>query len=561
VFPLSAPQQIIWLQHQLFPESRAYYSTVVIDFHGTLDPVVLRQCVIDAVGRHDAMRLRICDVRSPIAYQKVAENVHVDVPEHDLRRAEDSERRRAALLNQQMQTEFDLQAAPLARWMLVRLADDHWQLFMTEHHLVHDGRSTVAFLSDVFEQYSAEMSGGGFVAAGAPSYEDYVTHTNSSEYRAIAAADVEWWAEKLKDATFSVDFPGLGSPRTALFDYSGGQHRQSLSADLMTAVRAAAQKGGHTVYAALLAVYAELCRRHSGQDDLVIGISVANRPPGFERTVGMMVNTIPLRMSVDSGAPCSEVATDAMTAIFDAIDHGSAPVQDLVNALGRNGGGLGNPLFNTIFTMHDKPLPAVDVPGLSVDMQVGLSTQTARFDLCVLVTPGDALHGDDGDYGYELVWDYSTQRFGAEDVVLLATGFEALLREYAAHPFHPIGALGMAAPAPSARSGYDERELSGDLPKDTDAGAVIDGAEVIGLRELEKLEPSGSLWLQAFRDILERDDIDDDTDFFQAGGYSLLVPQLLSHYELLSGWRPPASLVFEFSSPRQLEAASLARRG
>ena len=69
-------------------------------------------------------------------------------------------------------------------------------------------------------------------------------------------------------------------------------------------------------------------------------------------------------------------------------------------------------------------------------------------------------------------------------------------------------------------------------------------------------ESSELLWVQAFRDVLERDDIDSDTDFFQAGGYSLLLPNLLWRYELLAGWRPPLRLVFEFSSPLELAAAS-----
>jgi len=69
-------------------------------------------------------------------------------------------------------------------------------------------------------------------------------------------------------------------------------------------------------------------------------------------------------------------------------------------------------------------------------------------------------------------------------------------------------------------------------------------------------EPSESLWVQAFRDTLETDDIDGDTDFFQAGGYSLLLPRLLWRYEMLAGWRPPMRLVFEFSSPLELEDAS-----
>lgn len=552
MFPLSAQQQIVWLQHQVVPDSRAYYSSAVVNFHGEIDPVMLRKSVVDAVGRHDAMRLRLCDLNAPVARQEILEQVQLDIPEHDLRGAEDPEGRRAELLHQQMHTEFDLQAAPLARWMVVRLADDHWQLFMTEHHLIHDGRSIVAFLGDALEQYAAGASGRPFVPVDAPSYEEYVAHITSDEYRKMVAASVDWWTENLDGATFSVEFPELATRRSGLFDYLGGQYRQSLSADLMAEVRAAAQKGGHTVFAAMLAVYAELCRRHSGQNDLVIGMPMANRPARFENTVGMMVNTVPVRLAIDPSAPCSEVGVDALAAIFDAVDHESAPVQDLVKALGLSGKGLDNPLFNVTFGMHDRPFPVVDVPDVSIDMEVALSTKSARFDLSVFVTPGAVLHGDDGEYGYEVAWDYSTQRLGPEDVELIATGFVALLRAYAAHPFEPIGSLALAEVPPSVRG--DRAELEGPGAVDEVEPAVESAPAA------DRGEPSDSLWLQAFRDILERDDIDEDTDFFHAGGYSLLVPMLLSHYESLSGWRPPTSLIFEFSSPNDLEAASAARR-
>jgi hypothetical protein len=74
-------------------------------------------------------------------------------------------------------------------------------------------------------------------------------------------------------------------------------------------------------------------------------------------------------------------------------------------------------------------------------------------------------------------------------------------------------------------------------------------------------ESSDSHWLQAFREVLKSTDVDDDTDFFEAGGHSLMIPKLLLCYESLSGWRPPIRLVFEFSSPRELEAESAVLQG
>ncbi|WP_405091644.1 phosphopantetheine-binding protein [Micromonospora sp. NBC_01392] len=67
-------------------------------------------------------------------------------------------------------------------------------------------------------------------------------------------------------------------------------------------------------------------------------------------------------------------------------------------------------------------------------------------------------------------------------------------------------------------------------------------------------ESSDSHWLQAFREVLNSTEVDDDTDFFEGGGHSMLIPKLLLCYESLSGCRPPIRLVFEFSTPRELEA-------
>lgn len=74
-------------------------------------------------------------------------------------------------------------------------------------------------------------------------------------------------------------------------------------------------------------------------------------------------------------------------------------------------------------------------------------------------------------------------------------------------------------------------------------------------------ESSDSYWLQSFREVLKPADVDDDTDFFEAGGHSLMIPKLLLCYESLSGWRPPIRLVFEFSSPRELEAETAVLQG
>lgn len=67
-------------------------------------------------------------------------------------------------------------------------------------------------------------------------------------------------------------------------------------------------------------------------------------------------------------------------------------------------------------------------------------------------------------------------------------------------------------------------------------------------------ESKERLWIELFSKVLEREDIDRDSDFWELGGYSLLVPQVLSLYEAATGVRPSALSFFENSTPASLAA-------
>ncbi|MBW1598381.1 condensation domain-containing protein [Streptomyces sp. JJ38] len=491
MFPLSKQQELVWLHEQIAPGSRAYYFTAVVDLRGTLDVGFLRDALVEAVGHHDAMRLRLCDGPDTMPVQEVAPDVAVEIPEHDLRHVPDREERRLDAVRVHAAREFDLGTAPLARWVLLRLADDHWQLVHAEHHLIHDGRSFGGFLDDVFSRYAARLDGTTYQPPVAPTYEEYVAFTRSPEYVADASRAVDWWVDTLKGATYGIDFPGLGSKRADRRDFTGAQYRQKLPAELMAAVTSTARGGGYTVFPALLAAFAETCRRHSGQEDLVIGTALPNRPPRFEHTVGMLVNSVPLRMPAAPGASGHQSAWAAMASVYDAMDHQSAPVQDMVRALGLSSADLDNQLFNVMFSMHDRPLPTTGPSGLAVEVHGGLNERSARFDIDVVVLPPDAVYGGAGRQEYTVVWDYSTQRFSEDDIRTLAARFACLLRNYASDPDQPLGSLeGVDAATSPTTSGPGPlpplEPLVAELPTDSSAAAVLHGAEALTYQDLDE---------------------------------------------------------------------------
>ncbi|MFE4399007.1 MULTISPECIES: non-ribosomal peptide synthetase [Streptomycetaceae] len=444
MFALSPSQEIVWLHEQMLPGSRAYNFTAVLDLWGALDRDALHTGLAAVLAHHPGLRLELVPSSEGLPGQRVAEDCEPELRHSDFAAEQDPEAAFQRLLAAEAEEPLDTGRAPVLRWHLVRLGEDHHRLIHVEHHLVHDGHSFAILLRDLFTVYRATVLGEPYQLPVAPSYEDH----------ARAAADLprdrglDFWTRELADAPREVTLPGLARPR-AERRHHGGQLRQSIGADLAGRLRERSKADGHTPFSTLLALLAELLRRHSGHRELVIGTAVGNRPEGFEGTVGMFVNTVPLRLRLDPTVPGTEAVDEVTDVLLRALPYQDLPVQELTRRLGLHTSGADNPLFNVMFSAHDAALPDVQAPGLEVSLYEGFNTGTTRFDLDLVLLPDDrrVVGEKHGAAGMTLVWDYDADLFRESDAVLLSERLLELLRCYLDRPQTPIADL---APAPEA---------------------------------------------------------------------------------------------------------------
>ncbi|WP_344341109.1 condensation domain-containing protein, partial [Kitasatospora putterlickiae] len=440
MFALSSSQQVVWLHEQLLPGSRAYNFTAALDLWGPLDTAALRAGLTAVLTHHPGLRLELVAQAEGLPLQRVGARSEPRLRTSDLSTGPDPEAAFRTLLAAEAEEPLDTTEAPLLRWHLARIGTDHHRLIHVEHHLVHDGHSFAILLRDLFTVYRAHVLGtpaDAVTLPAAPSYEEYVS--------AVGEADRErglaYWKRELADAPVDLALPGLARPG-AVRRHRGGQLRQSIGADLAERLRERAKADGHTPFSTLLTLFAELLRRHSGHRELVVGTAVGNRPPGFEGTVGMFVNTVPLRLRLDPAAPGTEAVDEVTDVLFRALPHQDVPVQELTRALGRHTGGADNPLFSVMFSAHDAPLPDVRVPGLEVSLHEGFNTGTTRFDLDVVLLPDDrrVVGEKHGAAGMTLVWDYDADLFDEPTATLLSERLLDLLRGYLDGPDGPLTA-------------------------------------------------------------------------------------------------------------------------
>ncbi|MFJ8600306.1 amino acid adenylation domain-containing protein [Streptomyces shenzhenensis] len=497
IYPLSSSQEIVWLHEQLLPDSRAYNSTAVLDLHGDLDKDALVAGWAEVLRRHPGLRLELVARKHGLPAQRFSENAVPRVREVDLSAEQDLESAFAALVREEAGIPMDTYEAPLVRWCLARMTPCHHRLIHVEHHLVHDGRSFIIALRDLFTLYRARLFDETPVLPTPRSYEE---HLQEQARTTVAEASRRYWEEELRDVPHEITFPGLGRP-DAERRHNGAQLRQSLDPRLVERLTAHCARAGHTPYSTMLALFGELLRRHTGCRDFLVGTAAGNRLPGWEESVGMFVNTIPVRLRPDPDASAEDTVDEVTDVLMRGLPHSGVPVQELTRALGLHTDGARNPMFNVMFSAHDTPLPQIELPGLEMSMVEAFNAGTTRdFDLDVVAIPHErTITGSTGrpGTGMTLVWDYDADVFADGAVEQLSRRFAGLLESYLDRPDTVLASLTTTprreAPPPEALTDAEDTAVPHRCPvavdpcaKDAAATALVSGPQTWTYADLDR---------------------------------------------------------------------------
>ncbi|PMB03079.1 hypothetical protein CEN49_24170, partial [Fischerella thermalis CCMEE 5273] len=150
----------MWFLERLTPASPLYNIPTRIRLRGTLNETALQRSLEAIIRRHEALRTRFREEQGALVLQ-VQPSVPVPIAVTDLRDLPETERESMAqrLVEQEVNTPFDLSRAPLLRTHLYRLADQEYWWVVTTHHMVSDGRSQFLFLQEWLTLYEAYNQG------------------------------------------------------------------------------------------------------------------------------------------------------------------------------------------------------------------------------------------------------------------------------------------------------------------------------------------------------------------------------------------------------------------
>jgi amino acid adenylation domain-containing protein len=445
--PLSFPQERVWFLDQLSAGGNiAYNFQVTVWLRGPLDVEVFARTLAEIVRRHEVLRtsFRALDGR-PV--QVVHPPGPVDLPVIDLRRVPEGERRDLAerLFAETARVPFDIRQAPLIRWRLLRLEDEHWELIQIEHHFVHDGWSFAVLLGEIKAIYPAFLRGEPSPLPEPPvQYADFAAWQREWMEGPVMDQLLGFWKEKLAGAPHGLEI-ATDRPRPARASFAGDVELFLIPPELYDALRKFSRREGFTLYMTMLAGFFALLQRYTGERDLVIGTSNANRRAReIEGMIGMVVNSLLLRGDLSGNPSFRDLLGRVRELTLEVYAHQDMPFERLVQEL-RPERQLGrNPLFQIMYNFHDAAVPELEFGGLQADFKVR-SNRSAKMDMNVIVIPRAEQRagagGPEDERWAVLFWEYNTDLFDRATILRMIDHYLTLLGGVVENPGRRLSEL------------------------------------------------------------------------------------------------------------------------
>ncbi|MFF3459222.1 amino acid adenylation domain-containing protein [Streptomyces sp. NPDC002730] len=430
--PVSFPQERIWFLEKLAPGNLAYNAQATIRLHGPLDIDALHATLTEIVRRHDVFRTAFREVDGrPMQFPQPT--TQVLLPLHDLAglSAGEGTERADDIIRETVQAPFDLTTPPLVRWVLIRHGEDDHTLVHVEHHLVHDGWSYALFLRELQELYPS-------LAHGKPSplpepaigYSDFALWQREWLQGDVLDAYVAHWTKELDGIPAALELP-TDRPRPVAQSFKGSSVRIDLPGELCRKLRAYSRSRGTTLYSTMLAGFSAVMSRYSRQCDVVVGSGVANRRlTEIEQMMGMVVNTVPLRIDLSGQPGFDALVRRVHDTVGRAHEWQDVPLDRLVDALALPRDPSRNPVFQVMFSFHDSQIPDLDFMGIRGSV-LELHNDSAKTDINVVVIPRAEQRagrgvGDD-DAAITLIWEYASDLFDPETMRRMVQHYTTVL--------------------------------------------------------------------------------------------------------------------------------------
>lgn len=417
---LSYGQKGLWLLNKLQQSNRQYHMPMAFSMKGGVDAKTLEHSIKSLLRRHDVLRTVIDEVAGqPFTRVMSEENFMLAQQESNVQQV-------SADIDSFFANEFNLANDYMLKACLLKLSAKEQIFLVNIHHIACDGWSMDIFSDELIKLYEALVTNQVIDLPELPiQYANYAQWQEQLLSGQSKQKLLDYWSQRLAGAPQSHSL-ALDKTRPNVFLVQGDKVLYPLNTELKSKLDGFCQQHGFSLNHVLKATFGLLLNRLSGEQRLVIGSPVANRPlKELTGLIGFFVNTLPFQFDFEHNLTAKELINKVKSLELDDIEHQHLPFDLIVEHLAPVRDLSLSPIFQIVFAMQNYQHEARQLANIELSL-IPHESVLAKYDLSLYIyNLEDKL---------ELHFDYATSLFERETIESMCESYVCLLEEILRDP-------------------------------------------------------------------------------------------------------------------------------
>lgn len=423
IAPLSFAQERLCFIEQYEGGGDVYHIPLVFELDNAICISALTHALQAIVNRHEILRTVLVQNQQGVYLQEIKEDEFF-ITQKTINADSFISERQAFL-----QKQFDLKTEyPLRAFLFYIEENNAVFLMLLFHHIAFDAWSKDIFMRELHYLYREKREG---IPVSLPLLE--VQYNDFSLWQRNLIAQrldllMPYWKNTLTGYTH-LSFPA-DYPRPLTMDYQGDFFHFQLSKSHSLKLKEFAQSRGMTLYTVLMAAFIIVLSKYTGQSDLIIGTTTANRQHmQVAGLIGFFVNLLPLRIQLNIDNTFLDCLYITHENLIEAQLHQDLPFATLVEQLDSERDTTRHPLFQLLFNMDYNTLDCDDsLPWKPLCDESDY--RRAKLDLSISM--------QDSEKGIKATLQYATCLFKQDTIIRFSNHYEKVLNDFIACIDQPI---------------------------------------------------------------------------------------------------------------------------
>lgn len=434
------------------PGGEIYSEQLYLDIAGEIDIDLFGKAWDIVVASNEILRtiFRWEDVNHPV--QLVLKEQKLDLEYYDLSGSENNLDQQAAdeIKIRGRTKPFDLHRTPF-RVVLFKIGQARFEMWVGNHHILYDGWSNGIILEEFFNAYNALIQGRNPIIPRKSKYKEFVQYIQGQNKK----SQEDFWRNYLSGFSVKTGLP----PRLKEARKTNAAAQQTVSFSKEDAERLGNFTREYRITPASFwyTVWAILLQKYNNTEDVLFGTTVSGRNVkinGIENTVGLFINTIPLRIRGKS----RETLLTLLRAVRQNLEKREEfENTSLAEIVGWSETVPGEALFDSIAAIENYPMHrALSRTGM-LSLRSYKIEESTHYDITIGISQLDHI---------DITFGYHNKFFDEETIERLSRHFMLIARQMMENPGKTIGEVELLTEEERTKILYEFNDTDAEYPRD-----------------------------------------------------------------------------------------------